>query len=194
MDVRAREHGDRAELARRIGVEKNAKQRDRYRAAALAIDGREADAIAAALGRSRRFVQRWAYAYRDGGLDAIKARKQPGARVRLSVQQQEHLRERLRAGPRPSDGVCTLRGRDVVEILKKEFNTPYSLNGVYDLLHRLGFSSLRPRPRHRKNDSAAMERFKNTAPLLSRASATAAAAPRSRSGSRTRRGSGSRAP
>lgn len=192
MDVRERVSGERAELGRRIGVEKNAKQRDRYRAAALAIDGREADAIAEALSRSRRFVQRWAYAYRDGGIDAIAVKKQKGPKVRLSPDQQQRLVRRLEAGPLKSDGVCTLRGRDVVQILKKEFQEPYSLNGVYDLLHRLGFSSLRPRPRHRKNDPAAMEAFKVSAPLLSTPSANSTPASRWRSGSRTRPGSGSR--
>jgi len=192
MDVRERRDGDRAELQRRIDAEKNAKQRDRYRSAALALDGREAEAIALMLGRSRRFVQRWAYAYRDGGIDAIAVKKQPGARPLLSIAQQQRLRERLLAGPRPEDGVCVLRGRDVVRILEKEFGQPYSLNGVYDLLHRLGFSSLRPRARHRKNDPAAMEEFKKSAPLLSRTSGTGVPASRSRSGSRTRPGSASR--
>lgn len=71
-------------------------------------------------------------------------------------------------GPREGDGVCTLRGKDAVRILNGEFGVAYSLNGVYDLLHRLGFSCLSPRPRHEKNDPAAMEAFKERAPLLSR--------------------------
>jgi len=193
MDVRERVGGERAELGLRIDTEKNAKQRDRYRAAALAIDGREAEAIAEALSRSRRFVQRWAYAYRDGGINAIAVKKQKGPEVRLTPDQQERLAQRLEAGPLPGDGVCTLRGRDVVKILRTEFEQPYSLNGVYDLLHRMGFGSLRPRPRHRKNDPAAMEAFKASAPLLSAPCVNATPASRSRSGSRTRPASGSRA-
>lgn len=193
MDVQERTSGDRAGLGRRIAAEKNAKQRDRYRAAALAIDGREAGAIAGTLSRSRRFVQRWAYAYRDGGIDAIAVKRQKGPRVRLTPDQQERLARRLEAGPLPGDGVCTLRGRDVVQILGKEFERPYSLSGVYDLLHRMGFSSLRPRPRHRKNDPAAMEAFKASAPLLSTPCGNATPASGSRSGSRTRPASGSRA-
>ncbi len=193
MDVQERMDGDRAELGRRIDAEKNAKQRDRFRAAALAIDGREAEAIAAALARSRRFVQRWAYAYRNGGIGAIAPKKQAGPQARLTPDQQARLAQRLEAGPRHGDGVCTLRGLDVVEILRTEFEKPYSLSGVYDLLHRMGFSSLRPRPRHRKNDPAAMEAFKASAPLLSTPCVRVTPTKRSRSGSRTRPGSGSRA-
>ena len=193
MDVQERESGDRAELGRRFDAEKNAKQRDRYRAAAMAIDGCEAEAIAQTLARSRRFVQRWGYAYRDGGIDAIAVKRQRGPEVRLTADEQERLAQRLEAGPLPGDGVCTLRGRDVVEILRKEFEKPYSLNGVYDLLRRMGFSSLRPRPRHRKNDPAAMEAFKASAPLLSTPCVNATPTSRSKSGSRTKPASDSRA-
>ncbi len=37
----------------------------------LALDGEQAVAIAAAPGRSRRSVQDWIYAYRDGGADDL---------------------------------------------------------------------------------------------------------------------------
>ena len=193
MEVHERTTGDRARLTQLIAKEKNVKQRYRLRCAALALDGREAEAIADGTGRSRRFVQRWAYAYRDGGIEAIKPRKQPGAKPRLSAEEQTRLAARIDAGVQPGDGVCTLRGLDVVRILKNEYGKVYSLNGVYDLLHRLGFSSLRPRPRHRKNDPAAMEAFKTSAPFLSRKSAMKTPARPSRSGSRTRLGSVSRA-
>jgi hypothetical protein len=45
-----------------------------------------------------------------------------------------------------------LRGVDVQRILANEFGLLRSLSGVYHLLHRLGYSDLRPRPRHRKAD------------------------------------------
>ena len=49
---------------------------------------------------------------------------------------------RLNAGARPEDGVCTLRGKDVVRILETEFGVKYTLGGAYDLLWRLGYSCL----------------------------------------------------
>lgn len=75
---------------------------------------------------------------------------------------------RLEAGPKEGDEVCTLRGKDVVRILEREFGAKYTLNGAYDLLERLGFSCLSPRPRHEKNDPAGIADFKAQAPLLSR--------------------------
>jgi transposase len=166
MRVSEREPGDRAELHRRVRSESNALQRDRYRAVVLALEGEEAVAIAKSLGRARRSVQDWAYAYRDGGVDALLPKPRPGRPTKLPREREAELRARLDAGPRPEDGVCTLRGRDVVAILEREFGVSYSLDGAYDLLERLGYSCLTPRPRHERADPAAVADFKEHAPFL----------------------------
>lgn len=58
---------------------------------------------------------------------------------------------------------------NALRILEKEFGVHYTLDGVYDLLHRLKLSCLVPRPRHRKNDPQVMRQWLEDAPLLSRA-------------------------
>jgi transposase len=166
MRVSEREPGDVAELERRVRAERHALQRDRYRAVLLALDGQDAPAIAEALGRARRSVQDWAYAYRDGGIDALLPKPRPGRPTKLPREREAELKARLDAGPRPEDGVCTLRGRDVVAILEREFGVSYSLDGAYDLLERLGYSCLTPRPLHERADPAAVGDFKTRAPLL----------------------------
>ena len=168
MNITARDPQDIDELRRLIRGEGHAKQRDRYRAALLAIEGLETDAIIKALGRSRGFVQRWAYVYRDHGIGAIVPKRQPGARPKLAADKVATFKTRFEAGPAPADGgVCTLRAKDAARILDQEFGVRYSLSGAYDLLHRLGYSCLKPRPRHRKSDPAAMAQWKASAPLLS---------------------------
>jgi len=166
MRVCERETGDVAELTRRAGLERDALRRDRYRAVLLAIGGDEAIDVAKALGRARRSVQDWAYAYRDGGIDAVQPARRKGREPKLPRAREAELRARLDAGARVSDGVCTLRGRDVVSILEREFGTKYSLGGAYDLLHRLGYSCLTPRPLHEKSDPGAIAHFKSQAPFL----------------------------
>jgi putative transposase len=166
MRVSERESGDLVELQRRARAERNALQRDRYRAVLLALDGQEAVAIAAALGRSRRSVQDWVYAYREGGIDDLRPGRSTGRPTKLPREREAELRARLDAGPLPSDGVCTLRGRDVVRILEREFGVRYSLDGAYDLLERLGYSCLTPRPLHEQADPQQVEQFKQHAPLL----------------------------
>jgi len=166
MQVTQRQPGDVAEFKRRINVERDALQRDKYRAVTLALQGQGARAIAKVLGRSRRAVQEWVYAYRDGGVDELLPGKSTGQPTKLRRDQEARLRTRLEAGPTEADGVCTLRGKDVVRILESEFQASYTLDGAYALLHRLGFSCLTPRPRHEKNDPAAVQNFKDHAPLL----------------------------
>lgn len=168
MQIREREPGDIHRLQALIDAERSAKQRDRYRIALLALKGWEAVEIAEALSSGRRVVQVWAYRYRDRGIDGLVAVKAKGHAPRLAPERNAEFVARMTAGPRESDGVCTLRARDAQRILLDEFGVRYELKGVYDLMHRLGLSCLKPRPRHEKSDPAAMKTFKDeTAPLLS---------------------------
>lgn len=166
MEVLARSTDDRDQLRQLIRHERDAKQRDRYRAVALALDGRLTNEIVLMLDRSRAFVQRWVYAYRDGGLKAIQIKKPPGKKPLLPRDRWDELRGRLDAGPTDDDTVCEFRGRDVQRLLRREFGVKYSLNGVYELLHRMGYSWLAPRPKHRHTDTKAQEAFKESAPFL----------------------------
>lgn len=167
MNVPVREPGDVERLKRLIRTTTRAKQRDRYRIALLAIQGKEKLEIAALLSVARSTVEMWAYRYRDGGIEALTARKAPGAPPKLAPVRQEEFRARMTSGPLPRDRVCTLRGLDAVRILNEEFGVNYSLPGVYDLLHRLNLSCLKPRPRHENNDPRKMAEFQRSAPLLS---------------------------
>lgn len=194
MLIQAHQWEDTGELKRRIRREKDAEQRDRYRAVLLALEGLKTTDIIDKLGRSRGFVQRWVYIYRDQGIEAIRERPRPGAAPKLSHEQAEAFRERFGVGPTDADGVCTLRGEDAVRILEREFGVKYSLSGAYGLLHRLGFSCLRPRPQHRKNDLQPMQQWREEAPLLSTVSAKRIPTSASKCGSRTKRASDNREP
>lgn len=167
MRITERERGDVERLEEMVRQETRARQRDRVRMVLLALRGQEKEEIARTLGVAKSTVEHWAYRYRDGGLEAVKPRKRPGRRARLAGEKAEEFRTRFTAAPKESDGVCTLRGKDAVRILNDEFKVNYSLSGAYELLHRLGLSCLAPRPRHEKNDPAAIEAFKESAPLLS---------------------------
>jgi transposase len=164
----------------------------RARAIILARKGRTAAEVAEALGCCLRSVRSWTALYRAGGAAALADRPRAGRPSRLKPGDEPRLRARLDAGPAPADGVCTLRGEDVRRILAEEFDARYSIEGVYKLLHRLGYSSLAPRPRHRKADPEAQEAFKKGPPGGSPPSPPTARPSGSRSSSRTRPGSARR--
>jgi transposase len=168
MQITERAAGDADRLVRLARRENDAAQKDRLLCAAHALGGMETKEIQRALARSRGFVQRWVYAYRDGGIESLREAPRPGREPKLPREREAELKARLDAGPGPDDGVCTLRGKDVQRILECEFGVKYTLDGVYPLLHRLGYSCLAPRPRHEKQDPEAQKRFKEeSAPLLS---------------------------
>jgi len=194
MQVTLHRPEDLTQLQQQSRQERDAKQRDRYRAILLALEGQEAPVIAPTLGRSRRFVPWWVYRYRDHGLEAVVPKRQTGRPPKLPVAKEESFKERFLAEPTEADGVCTLRAKEARRILPKEFGAEYTLPGVYDLLHRLGLSCLVPRPRHRKNDPEQMQQWVEDAPLLSSKSPKRTPGKRSRSGSRTKRGSASKGP
>ena len=104
------------------------------------------------------------------------------------------LSKRFKSGPTEADEQrCTLRGKDAQRILEQEFKVKYTLGGAYDLLHRLGFSCLKPRPKHRKNDVHVMAQWLEDAPLFSSDNASNTQRRRSKSGSKMKPGSASKA-
>lgn len=169
MQICERVAGDEQRIEALLLSESCGRTRDRLRMALLALRGFEAPQIAAVLSSSRRTVQNWVYRYRDGGIDALLENRYRGRAALLNQEQQEQFKQRMLAGPRESDGVCTLRGKDAVQILEREFGVKYSLPGAYQLLHRMGLRCLMPRPRHEKQDPQAQAKFSNeSAPLFSK--------------------------
>ena len=152
------------ELVRLERSEKNAARSKRLRIVILAVGGYTAPAIAISLGLSRRICQRWVYRYNELGLEGLDDRRGQEPQPTLTPQQEEQVCQRLEAGPTPEDQVCSLRGVDVQRILATEFGVFRSLPGIDHLLHQLGYSYLRPRPRHRRADPQAQEEFKAELP------------------------------
>jgi transposase len=132
----------------------------RAQAVVLAKQGRTATDIADALGCSLKAVKNWVARYNTGGIEALSERPRSGRPPLLDPAQYPRLKQRLGDPPRPEDGVCTFRGTDVRQILEREFGVVMSLQAVYDLLHRLGYSSLMPRPQHEDANPEVQEFFK----------------------------------
>jgi transposase len=132
----------------------------RHQTVVLTKQGHSAAAIAQALGCSRRAVQTWVGRYNRGGLPALQERPHTGRPPRLAGPEVLRFQERLEAGPKPEDGVCTLRCRDLRRILEEEFGVTLSPQATYDLLHRLDYSSLMPRPQHEQANPEVQEFFK----------------------------------
>jgi transposase len=166
MKVHWKDQADEQRLAARVDTTRDARQRDRYRVVLIAGRGLgdqaelEREQIAAAVGRSRQFVDQWVGRYRKNGIDALVPKRQPGAARWLTEEQEAQLCAILDAGPPPEEGIAAYNGPILRERIEQRFGKAYSLAGVYKLLHRLGYNDLMPRPRHPDTDPAALEVFK----------------------------------
>ena len=158
------EHLPLEELKRLERVEKDADRARRLRVVILATEGWTAPAVAMAVGLSRRICQRWVARYNADGLTGLEDRRGQEPGPSLTADQEAAVRARIERGATHADPVCSLRGKDFQRILAEEFGLLRSLSGVYYLLHQLGYSYLRPRPRHRKADPEAIEAFKQSWP------------------------------
>lgn len=125
--------------------------RRRAQAVVLAKQGRTARDIADALGCSDKAVKEGGARSNAGGIEALHERPRSGRPPLLDSARYPRLKQHLDAPPRPTsarNGVCTPRGLDVQRILDRESGVPMSLQADYDLLQRLGYSGLMPRPQH----------------------------------------------
>jgi transposase len=125
----------------------------------LAVQGWTAPAVAMAVGLSRRVVQSRIAEYNEHGVEGLSDQRGAPLKPILNEEEQATFIERIEAGPRPTDEVCSLRGRDFQRILEEEFGKRRSLASIYNFLHRLGYSYLKPRPRHEQADPEAQAAF-----------------------------------
>lgn len=170
MPVDWKDPSDAERLQLLVRQTANAKQRDRYRVALIAGAGLGEqtelyrDQIAAAVGRSRRFVDEWVGRYRGGGIEALTPRRQPGAKPKLTPEERQQLCMRLDAGPEPDEGLAAFNGPIIRRKIQERFGKLHTLDGVYKLPHRLGYNDLMPRATHPDTDPAELEAFKKTSP------------------------------
>ena len=155
-------HRTLGQLKRLYRTEMNARLARRIQGVYLAKMGRTCPEIMQVTGAKRRTVQQWLARYNRGGLDELFDKPRPGRPTKLPGDREEDLCRRIENGPTEADGVSALNGAAIRRILRREFGQTYSLWGVYDLLHRLGYSCLCPRPHHEQGDPQAQETFKKT--------------------------------
>ena len=152
------------EIATLLRTEKDGRVRQRLIAMKFISQGQTIPQVARRMDIAERPLRKWLHRFNDKGPSALCDGPRSGQPPKLKPKQIENFKQRVRKGVTEQDNVCSLSGKDLQQILQKEFNTNYSLGGTYFLLHRLGFSCLCPRPQHPQSDSEAQETFKKSAP------------------------------
>lgn len=168
----------------------------RMLALALVLEGKSRTQAATACGMDRQILCDWVHRYNAEGLDGLHNKTAPGARSRLSPEQEHEVAEWVRSGPDLAvHGVVRWRRIDLARVIEQRFGVKLAERSIGDLLRRLGFRRLSVRPRCPEQDAASQEAHKKTLPIWSPPrSPSMRAASRSSSGGRMKPASASRVP
>jgi transposase len=163
---------------------------------ALVLEGSSRETAARAAGMDRQTLRDWVHRYNAQGLAGLHDRPRSGRKPRLTPEQMAELDKVVEQGPDPArDGVVRWRRVDLQALLKARFDVALHERSVGRLLRRPGLARLSVRPQHPSSDPEAQEAFKKgSRRWCMRPYPRTPAASRSRSGSRTRPASASRAP
>lgn len=124
-------------------------------------EGQSMDAIAEQLQISRTAVNETLHRFQDRGSSAKDDEKRSGRPRELNQKQLTDLRKTLISGPRKGTNVLWTT-RMILDLVRKEYGPEYTTRHVRRLMHQLGFSLQKPRPRHYKTDVAKQAHFKKT--------------------------------
>src|SRR5918912_3779976 len=190
-----REELGAVEPRREAGRCRDARAARRMLALALVLEGSSRAEAARAAGMERQTLRDWVHRYNAEGLEGRRDRRRPGPRPRLSPEQEAELATAVEQGPDPErDGVVRWRRVDLKALIETRFTVRLHERSVGKVPRRLGFVRLSVRPKHPKADAAAQAAFRQASPRWSRRRCPSApVASRSRSGSKMRPASASRA-
>lgn len=129
----------------------------------LMLSGFSAKELAKYCGESERTLQSWLKKVDEQGWETLISKKQTGRPSRLSNQQVEEIRIAVQADPEQS-GYNVWDGPTLSDYIKSQYGIEYGVRASQYLLHRMGFSLIRPQvyPSLEQPDDEAREAFKKT--------------------------------
>ena len=158
------ESHDFKQLAR---TAKKPRERLRFLAFAHIKEGKPYTEVASIMKVAYKTVMDWIKKYRSGGILGLRERSGRGSKPNLPAEQRAAFREAvLKLGADRTGG--RIRGKDIVELLEKQFNITSSLRTVYDTLKRVDLVWITGRSQHPSSDLEAQEAFKKTSKKISK--------------------------
>jgi transposase len=142
-------------------AEQGRREQLRLKAAELFERGESASVVAAGLRVTPRTVRQWRRRWREGGVQALRS-KGPVSPERLSARQFARLEAELRRGPLAhgftDDQRWTLKR--ITLLIGRLFHVGYTVQGVWKLMRRHGWSCQVPLRRAVERDEEAIEVWK----------------------------------
>lgn len=125
----------------------------------LRQDGKKQQQISYLIGCSQAAVSKWISKHKAGR--TLETLPRSGRPTKLNKARLENLKAKLvSAVKRANEKYCSLSTKQLSDMIKKEIGREYSLRHVERIMHKIGFSLIKPRPRHIKQDPKKVEQFK----------------------------------
>jgi putative transposase len=125
----------------------------------LKQDGKRQQQIAQLIGCSQAAVSKWISRYVSGR--TLETLPRSGRPTKLTASRLKKLRSKLLYEVRGANKkFCSLNTKQLGSIIKKEIGRQYSMRHVERIMHKLGFSLIKPRPKHIKQDPKKVAKFK----------------------------------
>lgn len=125
----------------------------------LKQDGKKQQQISYLLGCSQAAVSKWISKHKAGR--TLETLPRSGRPTKLNKAKLNKLRTKLVSEvKRANKKYCSLNTKQLGEIIKNEIGKEYSLRHVERIMHKIGFSLIKPRPKHIKQDPKKVEQFK----------------------------------
>ena len=184
-----------AQLRAEAGCSKSPSVVRRLLALAQVLDGVDRATAAKNSGMDRQTLCDWVHRYNSGGLAGLASRKGKGRPPKLTAEQKLAFEQIVETGPDlATDKVVRWRCADLKRVLEERFKVAVHERTVGKFLNALNYRRLSVRPQHPESDPAAQEAFKKTSRSSSPPASRRRPRPsRSKSGSRTRPASASKA-
>lgn len=125
----------------------------------LRQDGKKQQQISHLIGCSQAAVSKWISKHKTGR--TLETLPRSGRPTKLSKTRLEKLKAKLIAEVKKANKkYCSLNTKQLGEIITSEVGKEYSLRHVERIMHKIGFSLIKPRPKHIKQDPKKVEQFR----------------------------------
>ena len=125
----------------------------------LKQDGKKQEQIAHLIGCSQAAVSKWISKHKSGR--TLETLPRSGRPTELNRRTLKKLRSKLLAEVKAANkNYCSLNTKQLAEVIRNEVGKDYSLRHVERIMHKLGFSLIKPRPKHIKQDPKKLDKFR----------------------------------
>jgi len=125
----------------------------------LKQDGKTQQRIADLLGCSQAAVSKWIFRHKSGR--TFETLPRSGRPTKLQQPMLKKLQKKLSIKVKQANKqYCSLNTKELAEVIEEETGKKYSLRHVGRIMHKLGFSLIKPRPGHIRQDPDKIRAFR----------------------------------